>query len=302
MKNPTLQWHPAFYAGMQIELSDESANLIFENEHQLGTKPKEIDVLIIKKDSAIPIQKNIGRIFRTHNIIEYKSPTDYLSIDDFYHVYAYACFYKADTTHVNEISAEEITISFVCTNYPRKLIHHLKKTRKYEITTAEPGLYYIVGDFFPMQIICTSKLTDEDNFWLHNLSDHIHTKEQALKVMDKYEKHSNENLYKSIMDAIINANNTTFKEVGGMCEALRKLCEEIVEEQYKKLLDEKNATLKEKDAALEEKDAALEEKNAALEEKDAALEEKNAALKKKDAYILELEKRLEILNIQSSLS
>lgn len=40
-----LQWHPAFYAGIQIELEGETENLFFESEHQLGTKPKEIDVL-----------------------------------------------------------------------------------------------------------------------------------------------------------------------------------------------------------------------------------------------------------------
>lgn len=37
-----LQWHPALYAGLQIELREDSDNLIFENEHQLGTKPKQI--------------------------------------------------------------------------------------------------------------------------------------------------------------------------------------------------------------------------------------------------------------------
>lgn len=36
-----LQWHPAFYAGIQIEFEEESYKLKFENEHQLGTKPKE---------------------------------------------------------------------------------------------------------------------------------------------------------------------------------------------------------------------------------------------------------------------
>ena len=82
-RKPYLQWHPAFYAGIQIELEGEAENLIFENEHQLGTKPKEIDVLIIKKNPAVQIQKNIGQIFRKHNIIEYKSPEDYVSIDDF---------------------------------------------------------------------------------------------------------------------------------------------------------------------------------------------------------------------------
>lgn len=82
-----LQWHPAFYADIQIELEEEAGLLVFENEHQLGTKPKEIDVLIVKKEAEVPIRKNIGRIFRKHNIVEYKSPTDYLSIDDFYKVY-----------------------------------------------------------------------------------------------------------------------------------------------------------------------------------------------------------------------
>ena len=84
-----LQWHPAFFAEIQIELQEDAEHLIFENEHQLGTKPKEIDVLIIKKDKGRVIRKNIGRIFRQHNIVEYKSPLDYLSIDDFYKVYGY---------------------------------------------------------------------------------------------------------------------------------------------------------------------------------------------------------------------
>ena len=133
MEKEVLQWHPAFYAGLQIEFEEEKDNLIFENEHQLGTKPKEIDVLIIKKEKDVPIKKNIGRIFRKHNIVEYKSPTDYLSIDDFYKVYAYACFYKADTAKQNSIPSSEITITFVCKRYPGKLINHLKKVWKYQM-------------------------------------------------------------------------------------------------------------------------------------------------------------------------
>lgn len=73
-----LQWHPAFYAGLQIELEEDRENLIFENEHQLSTKPMEIDVLVVKKEKDLPVRKNIGQIFRMYNIIEYKSPSDYL--------------------------------------------------------------------------------------------------------------------------------------------------------------------------------------------------------------------------------
>lgn len=92
-----LQWHPAFYAGVQIELTEDAENLVFENEHQLGIKPKEIDILIIKKDADVPVRKNIGRIFRKHNIVEYKSPADSLLIDDFYRVYGYTCFFAMST-------------------------------------------------------------------------------------------------------------------------------------------------------------------------------------------------------------
>ena len=63
-----LQWHAAFFAEIQIELAEDADKLVFENEHQLSTKPMSIDVLIIKKVKDEPIRKNIGRIFQGHNI------------------------------------------------------------------------------------------------------------------------------------------------------------------------------------------------------------------------------------------
>ena len=49
----------------------------------------QIDELVIKVHDNEKIQKNIGRIFRKHNIVEYKSPEDYLTINDFINVYGY---------------------------------------------------------------------------------------------------------------------------------------------------------------------------------------------------------------------
>ena len=34
-KEQTIQWHPAFFAGIQIELGDEAKYFSFEAEHQL---------------------------------------------------------------------------------------------------------------------------------------------------------------------------------------------------------------------------------------------------------------------------
>lgn len=100
-----------------------------------------IDVLIIKKHVEEDIQKNIGRIFRDYNIVEYKSPDDYLSVDSFYKVLGYACFYKSDVQYVDAIKVEEITISYVSKKYPRKLIKHLKEVRGYEVVQNSKGIW-----------------------------------------------------------------------------------------------------------------------------------------------------------------
>ena len=85
-----LHWHPAFYAGMQIELQDEADKLSFQKEYMLGEEPMRMDIPLTKKNKNTQVEQNIGPISRNSNIIEYKSPTAHLSIDDFYPVYPYA--------------------------------------------------------------------------------------------------------------------------------------------------------------------------------------------------------------------
>ena len=131
-KEEYLQWHPAFYATAQIELQEEAKYLIFEDEHQLSTKPMSIDVLVIKNEQKHKVQKNIGRIFQKYNLVEYKSPTDYISIDTFYKIYGYVCFYKSDTGTTDEIPISEVTITLFGLGYPRKLIKHLREVRSEE--------------------------------------------------------------------------------------------------------------------------------------------------------------------------
>ena len=218
-----LQWHPAFVAGLLIEFEGEEEKLLFESEYQLGTKPKEIDVLIIKRDADEPIEKNIGRIFRKHNIVEYKSPEDYLSVDDFYKVYGYACFYKSDAKLENGIPADEITISFVCKGYPYKLVKHLRKKRDLEIVRFDRGIYYITGDIIAMQLIVTSRLSKKQNFWLSNLTNDIKEPERVQEVAAEYQKHRGNKLYRAVMNIIVQANMERFKEGKDMCEAIIEL-------------------------------------------------------------------------------
>ena len=81
-------WHPAFVEALMMELRDYMDVLDFHPEYNLTSEPLRIDCVVIKKAKGAVIEKNIAAIFRDVNLVEYKSPTDYLSIDDFYKVYA----------------------------------------------------------------------------------------------------------------------------------------------------------------------------------------------------------------------
>jgi len=229
-----LQWHAAFYADIRIELEDEAQYLEFENEHMLSSKPMQLDVLIIKKEKERQIQKNIGRIFRTYNIVEYKSPEDYLSVDDFFKVYGYTCFYKSDTGKVDEIKAEEITITFVCNRYPEKLISYLEKDKHRFIRKVESGIYYVSDALFQIQIIVQKQLSEAENLWLKSLTNDLKDRTEAEKLLRVYKKHERDNLYQAVMDVIVRANEERFK-VADMCEALEEIMREKMKDKIAEL-------------------------------------------------------------------
>ena len=87
------QWHPPFCASMQLDLKEYKSILEYLMEYALSTKPLLIDLLVIKKLQGIEIENEIGRRFRSHNVIEYKSPDDNLSIEDYLKTIGYACLY-----------------------------------------------------------------------------------------------------------------------------------------------------------------------------------------------------------------
>lgn len=230
MNKKILQWHPGFYAVIQIELQDEK-NLEFLIEYELSRKPMRIDTLIIKKTGSQPVQKNIGRMFRTYNLIEYKSPEDYLSINDFYKVYGYACFFQADTERVREIEMNEITITFVCNHFPREMIRCLKEERGVEIEKVSPGIYYLKNEFIPIQIILSHELPPAENRWLNNLRDDLQADEQTNLLLKDYQEHKDSKIYQAAMDIIVRANEKAIEEARDVCEALKELFADEIKEQ-----------------------------------------------------------------------
>ena len=164
-----IQWHPGFVAAMFLELRDNDKDLEHKSEYELNTKPIKMDLLVIKKRKKAVIKNNIGKIFRTHNILEYKSPGAALNIDTFSKVMGYAYLYKSRGERVNAIPMNEITVSLVRKEKPVGLIKSWKD-EGYAVHMEYPGIYYVRKDgAFPTQLIVTKELVENDHLWLQSL-------------------------------------------------------------------------------------------------------------------------------------
>lgn len=229
-KDSKIQWHPAFDAALQIELGEEAKYLTFEPEHLLSKKPMQIDVLV-KNEKNIKITKNIGRIFRQHNIVEYKSPEDYLNIDDFYKVYGYTCIYKTEVEKVNQIPAEELTITLVGYRYPREMLRNLKNERNINIENIEHGIYYLTGDAIPIQLIVVPELSTENNYWLNNLRNDLKSGGEMKLFMEQCEKNKDSKLFQALTDTVMRAN---WKEAEEERKNMNDVFKELFAEEFEK--------------------------------------------------------------------
>lgn len=234
MDQKLLQWHPAFQAVLQIELLDERDSLKFQREFNLSEKPLQIDTLIIKSEPEKRTIKTIGHLFRRHNIIEYKSPGDYLSVNDFYKVLAYACIYQSNTKTELEIRPEELTITMVTNHYPRKLIRHLSRLYKSVVKEQYPGIYYADGLMFPVQIILIGRLSPEEYVWLSRLRRDLSIMEDIEPLSKEYKGKEKNPLFEAAMDIIVRANWPKYKEGRDMCNALEELFADKLVEWEKK--------------------------------------------------------------------
>jgi len=214
-----LQWHPAFLQAIQAELFDYRDFLEFRYEYQLTSEPLRIDLLIIKKMKDVPINKNIARIFRTDNVVEYKSPEDYLSVKGFWKVYAYANFYAAITPGVD---LSDITLTFVGSRHPRKLLRYLTGVRGYTVREVSRGIYHVSGDYIPIQIIESKKLSRDENLWLKSLRDDLKIDDAKAILQERQKKETSLDAY---MDILLRGNPETFLEVQNM--ARRPTFEEV---------------------------------------------------------------------------
>ncbi len=228
-----VNWHEAASCAIQIELRDYAHLLEFQSEYILGKNNYRIDLLVIKKLFEQTIPKNIARIFSTFNLFEIKGLGSSIGTDSYYKTIGYAGLFINQTGNTNQYTSKDVTLTFLCMHYPRKLMQHLIKERNLIVEKSSPGVYYINKEIFRSQIIVTSELPPEENLYLRCLTEKLQNNTLFNKLATDYQNHQNQDIYVRYLNQLTNSITATKGESPMVCEGLLNLfgtsSEEIIE-------------------------------------------------------------------------
>lgn len=174
-------------------------------EYNLSKEPIRIDLLIINEENGKKkIENEIGHIMRKYNVIEFKSPEDNLTIDDFYKTVGYACLLKGYGRYVDQIPVEELTVSLFREYCPRKLFLTLERLG-HRIEEKYAGIYYVYGLSFPVQVVVTKQLSRTEHRSLRILSANAEREDVKTILVGKVLEH-----WYSVTNECISRGNTAY--------------------------------------------------------------------------------------------
>jgi len=191
-RKPPTPFHPAAFIafGHYLREYQKDDGLTLREEQHLSKQSLRIDILIIKKKPGLQIDRCWARIFRGHNILEYKSPVDNPPTMEVFDkvVHGYAGLYASQ----EQVSLTDMSATIVCFKKPKKLLETLEKDLDYRVLQKEPGIYYIDSKgtvpekSLAIQVVVSSELPDSE-FLLKDLNCDIgHA--GAKRFVELYEK------------------------------------------------------------------------------------------------------------------
>lgn len=121
----------------------------------------------------IDIPHSLARTFRSHNLFEIKGLHSSVTIHTHYKTIAYAALLITENEKEAPYTRNEISLSFLCHRYPKKLLRHLTEDCKKTVAKASNGIYYVSEDTFPVQIILIRELSPTDALYLRCLTDRL---------------------------------------------------------------------------------------------------------------------------------
>lgn len=241
-EDENIDWHPGFVNAIKLEFFENEKDLEYVSEKNLNQQPLRIDLLVVKKNQNVKIKNEIGEEFLGHNILEFKSEDDELNIDTLYKVLAYACLYKSYGKTVDEIKAKDITATILRKRKPVKLFKYFEENKN-AVTKVHNGIYRIDGFYFPIQIIVTGELSQENHTWVSSIARKL-SNEQLKKVIEeaKLLNSKQEKMYaSSVLNVISRLNTEEIERIKGdfiMGKTLYEIMQPEIDEAKSKAREE----------------------------------------------------------------
>lgn len=229
-KTTFAQWHPPFVNTMRITLQKDEKNMEIQSEYSIQALPSRMDMCITLHNPHIMMHKSIGKIFRKYNLVEYKPQGKSMTFRDYCYMLGNAYLLGA-RGGAKAASLEEVSITLVSYNFPRKLFDRLKNRHR-SIWKTERGLYYIEGEDFAVQVIVLNKLDPEEYVWLTSFHRGLSEKEQD-RLLEEYRLHRLDKRYREVMDFLVGINKDGFERRKGMSEVLFELFRPQLEERMR---------------------------------------------------------------------
>ena len=155
---PQSDWHREFENALQLDVESWGNGSWVMREHTLGEDAPRIDFIVVSGDELPEDVKEIFRIFRHKNVIEFKGPGDKLTLLTLRKVAGYTNFYIATAKPEENVKIGEVTATIFASEKDNETFEILEKSGQLEKTDVE-GIYRVKDILdMPFQIVMTNEL------------------------------------------------------------------------------------------------------------------------------------------------
>jgi hypothetical protein len=95
------------------------------------------------------------------------------------------------------------------------------------VEETSPGIYLVSGDYLPIQIIETRKLSEHENLWLKSLTEGDLQVSSAGSILDEGLKRGDKAQLDAYLEVLLKANPKAFLEAKNMAKRRRETFEEV---------------------------------------------------------------------------
>ena len=242
---PRSDWHAGFEALLRIETHKYEDKVHIITEEEIGVIPPRTDFVIMVEDEEVVFDKEIFKMFRKINILEYKNPYDSLNERVIRKVCGYANLYIGVAEHEGDRPSDQVTITIFRAVKNPELFAKMEQEGKL-VRDDVPGIYHVNGIVdLPFQIIITGELEGDEYAAYRALTDRA-AEVDVERIIQEIGKEKDDSLkeYYGVLIKLIIEKNPQFIEVVRRDSAMEDVLMEIVKEKVDEKVNEKEQETK----------------------------------------------------------